>query len=345
MNLQPEADMLEAIRQRLREALKAPVEIAQPGGPLGPDATLHARNHRFVMEMKGSNRLATIRQACAAARAHAGRAGADAIPLVAVPFMGPSGRKACEEANVGFVDAAGNVQVEAPGLFVHVEGRRAQGAVRGRPSSAFAPKSARVARLLLLDPGRWWRRADIASEAGLGKSFVSKITARLRDDGLLAENEAKQVRALNPVHLLEAWQDEYRFRRHGIVAGHVGARSGEELADRFATLARQRGLEYGFTGLAAAAKFAPFAGFRLVAAYVRRVPDDQLLGELGFHRGDKGANLWLVVPNDEGVFAGSKDIDGHVCVSPVQAYLDLQGMPERAKEAAAHLREACLTWR
>lgn len=345
MNLQPEADMLEAIRRRLREALKAAVDIAQPGGSVGPDVTLHARNLRFVVAMKGSNRLATVRQACAAARAHASRAGADAIPLVAVPFMGPSGRKACEEANVGFVDAAGNAQVEVPGLFVHVEGKRAEGGVRGRPSSVFAPKSSRVARRLLLDHGRWWRRSDIAVEAGLGKSFVSKITARLRDDGLLDENEAKQIRARDPVHLLEAWQDEYRFRRHGVIAGHVGARSGEELADRFAAIAKRRGLEYGFTGLAAAAKLAPFAGFRLVAAYVRRVPDDQLLGELGFHRGDKGANLWLVVPNDEGVFAGSKEMGGHVCVSPVQTYLDLRSMPERAKEAAAHLREACLTWR
>jgi hypothetical protein len=202
-----------------------------------------------------------------------------------------------------------------------------------------------LTRLLLLDPNRWWKRAEIAAESGLGKSFVSKITARLSEDGLLVENEEKQIRAHNPAHLLEAWRDEYEFRSHRVIAGHVGARSGEELADRFAALARQYDIQYSFTGLPAAAKLAPFAGFRLVAAYVRHAPEDRLLGAIGFHRGDKGANLWLVLPKDDGVFAGSREIDGHVCVSPVQAYLDLLSMPERAKEAAGHLREVYLTWR
>lgn len=340
-----EAEILEAIRRRLQEVFKAPVEMAQHVGPDGVDATLLAKNHRFAVEVKGSNRLATIRQACATAQSHVDAAGSDAIPLVAVPFMGPSGRHACEEANVGFVDAAGNARFEAAGLFVHVEGKREQAATRGRPSSAFAPKSSRVARLLLLDPSRWWKRSAIAAEVGLGKSLVSKIATRLSEDGLLTEDDSKQIRARNPVHLLEAWKDEYRFRRHRIIAGHVSARSGEELAERFAASARQSGLEYSFTGLAAAAKLAPFAGFRLVAAYLRQPPNDRLLGEMGFHQGEKGANLWLVLPKDEGVFAGSKEIDGHVCVSPVQAYLDLQGMPERAKEAAEHLRKECLAWR
>ena len=341
-----EMDILEPVRQRLEEVLKRSVKAkASSNGHEGPDGFFHAGEFVFVVEAKASNRLASIRQACEQARRFAQEKGPTAIPLVAVPFMGPSGRQACEEAKVSFVDVAGNVHIEAPGLFVHIQGRPNPSSVLGRPSSIFAPRSSRVARLLLLDPKRWWQQKDIAEEAGIGRGFVSKIVARLNSDGLLDANDDGRVRPSNPNLLLDAWKDEYNFSRNRIVAGHVSARSGEELADRFVEAARKHDVEYSFTGLPAAAKLAPFAGFRLVATYLRRPPQETLLQSLGFHKEAKGANIWLVVPNDEGVFAGSKEIAGHVCVSAVQAYLDLLEMPERAKEAAEHLREECLNWR
>ena len=58
-----------------------------------------------------------------------------------------------------------------------------------------------------------------------------------------------------------------------------------------------------------------------------------------------GANLWLVVPNDAGVFHGAAEKDGIHCVHPVQAYFDLKGHSERASEAAERLRNEFLDWR
>ena len=52
----------------------------------------------------------------------------------------------------------------------------------------------------------------------------------------------------------------------------------------------------------------------------------------------KGENVWLVVPNDEGVFHGAAEREGICCVHPVQVYLDLKNHPERSEEAAAQLR-------
>ena len=45
------------------------------------------------------------------------------------------------------------------------------------------------------------------------------------------------------------------------------------------------------------------------------------------------------MPKDEGVLYGSQEVSGLVTAHPVQVYLDLLGHPERAEEAAAHLRE------
>lgn len=90
---------------------------------------------------------------------------------------------------------------------------------------------------------------------------------------------------------------------------------------------------------------APFAGYRLVTAYLRKPAGDKLLQRLGWHEEKRGANLWLIRPNDEGVFHGAQAVAGVECVSPVQAYLDLRGLPERAEEAAEHLRKERLQWR
>ena len=52
----------------------------------------------------------------------------------------------------------------------------------------------------------------------------------------------------------------------------------------------------------------------------------------------RGANVQLVGPDDQGVFDGRRSEDGLPCVAPVQVYLDLLSLPERAAEAADELR-------
>jgi len=54
--------------------------------------------------------------------------------------------------------------------------------------------------------------------------------------------------------------------------------------------------------------------------------------------------VWLVVPRDEGVFYGKVE-RGVWCANPVQVYLDLLSQPERAREAASHLRSELFRWR
>ena len=54
-----------------------------------------------------------------------------------------------------------------------------------------------------------------------------------------------------------------------------------------------------------------------------RRPPEALLKALGFREEARGANLWLVIPNDQGVFDGADDISkAAYCVHPVQAYVE-----------------------
>jgi hypothetical protein len=81
-----------------------------------------------------------------------------------------------------------------------------------------------------------------------------------------------------------------------------------------------------------------------VTLYVNRHPTKKQLAEIRFRQTDRGPNVWLVSPNDEGVFAGSRHIDTVPCVHPVQNYLDLKAHAERSDDAAEELRAQLLPW-
>ncbi|TWT44522.1 MarR family protein [Phycisphaerae bacterium RAS1] len=336
-------DILEALPGVLAELTSLGVSAARNGRT--GERLLRMGPHLVAAVAKSSSRAAAIAQAADSARLAAKRAGPRAVPLVAVPYMGEVGARVCREHKVSFVDLSGNAEINAPGLRIHVAGKPNRFIRRGRPSSVFAPKSSRLARLMLQDPNRPWRQSELAEASQLGAGYVSRICKRLEEDRLVERRQDGAIRSRAPELLLEAWQAEYDFRRHDIRMGHIAAHTGDELARRLVGVFGELSVPYALTGLAAAWLLAPFAAYRLVTVYLRKPPGEKLLQRLKWHEEKRGANLWLVRPNDEGVFHGVESVGGVECVSPVQAYLDLRGLPERAEEAADHLRKERLQWR
>lgn len=187
-------------------------------------------------------------------------------------------------------------------------------------------------------------QSELARETGLDDGYVSKIVRRLAQEEYLDANDAGAVRPRDADLLLDAWRDAYDFGRHRILKGHVFARSGEELLAKMVGPLLQHQERFAVTGLAAAWLYTHFAAFRLMSVYLSSMPLRAVLKEIGFEEEASGANLCLIVPLDEGVLAASQACGGIRCVSPVQAYLDLKGQPERAKDAAAELRKRFLKW-
>lgn len=213
---------------------------------------------------------------------------------------------------------------------------------RAWPSvSPFAPKSSRVARALLLDPERWWVQKELAEHTDLDAGRVSRVVRRLDDDELLAR-DGSRLRPRDPGLLLDAWSDDYRFDRHDIITGQLTG-SGVELARELHQQLDDGDIEHAFTGLPAAWALDQFARFRLVSVYV--TGDPRTVGDaIELRRNERGANVQLIGPDDRGVFDGQHSVDGLPCVAPVQVYLDLGHLPERASEAAEQLRVQGRLW-
>ena len=338
-----EQDILRQVPELLAELAAVQPEFELVRGE-GADLVIRLGNRLLVVEAKSNSQAGAVSDAAEQAAHAARQIGADAIGVVAVPFMGELGQRICREAGVGFIDLSGNASIKAPPLLIHVEGRPNRFVPRGRPSSVFAPKSSRIARLMLLDPRRWWMQQELAESGELGAGYVSRICKRLESERLIERNADRAVRPRDAHLLLDAWRNRYDFAAHKVVRGHVSARSGEELASRVSSVLEGSDHRYAMTGLAAAWLIAPFASYRLVSVYLDALPSEELLEELKCRREERGSNLWLVRPNDAGVFQGGTIVNGMPCVSTAQVYLDLDAMPERSDEAAEHLRKECLQW-
>jgi hypothetical protein len=326
----------------LAELLEEPeprVEQAGPDDVSRADLAMRDGSGRWwLFEVKSSSRPAQVAGAAELLSAYGGEG---VIPVLVVPFMSASGAAAAARAGLNWIDLSGNAHVRAGDLHWIVQGRPDGLRARGRPSSPFAPRSARVTRTLLLDARRWWVQRDLATVTGLDDGSVSRIVRRL-DDEFLLERRDRELRPGDPDLLLDTWAQDYRFGNHDIVPGHLSG-VGIDLARVVAERLDSSDVHHAFTGLPAAWVMDQFARFRLTTVYVAGDPRDAA-ELLGIRPGARGANVQLVGPNDSGVFDGEEARSGLRCVAPVQVYLDLLQLPERASEAAEHLRVRHLRW-
>ena len=346
MNTRERAELGRASR-RLAELLDVQpadmgVQYQAPFAGQVVDALAECRGLTFVLELRGSGSLAHIFRATHLLRDIALHAPESTVPLLVVPFMGASAREHCREMGVSWLDLSGNARISAPGLYVHTDGHRNRSTRPGRPLTAFGAKGSRVARWLLMHPGEMVRQRALADSVGLNEGHVSRVVSKLDELGLV-ERDASGVRVAEPGRLLEAWRDEYRFDRHSVLKGHVSASGGESVAAKLAAGLAAMRVSYAATGLAGAWYWTRYAGYRLATVYLEELPSAESLTALGFRDESRGANTWLTVPNDDGVFDGAQTIDGVRCVHPVQVYLDLKDHPERSAEAAEELRRQ-LDW-
>jgi hypothetical protein len=317
----------------------------QRAGRAGIDFELSAGGRVFLVDFRRSTSAAAVAAAARRLRDQAVQRSLDVVPVLAVPYMGDVGRRVCHETGVNWMDLSGNAFIATPGLRVVVEGKRNLYLTPGRPSNLFAPKSSRVARWLLMHPEESFTQRQIARATGMTEGFVSRIASGLEEQGYLARNEGRSIRVKDPSLLLDAWQEAYRFSQHTVHRGHVGARSGDALTRVVCDVLGDNDVEHAVTGLAAAWMYTQFAAFRVATVYVPVDPPTAVLDRLGYRDDPRGANLWLVVPNDAAVFQGAAERSGVRCAHPVQVYVDLKDHPERAAEAAALLRTEVLHWR
>lgn len=309
------------------------------------DLIQRAGNWEFAVEYKSSGAAQFVIGAIENLTKNFEKVAENVIPVVAVPFMGETGRRLCAEKKVSWLDLSGNANITAPGLRIYVEGKPNKFKSVGRPKDVFAPKSSRITRHLLINPERYITQRELTNETNLDEGLVSRVVREMEKSGLLErDSSGGGVRPQDPDILLDVWREKYTFSKHRLIKGFVAERTSNLAVKNLVETFEINKVNYAVTGLSAAWLVSGFANYRTSSIYLTEEPSEELLKKAKFTKQEKGSNVWLVVPNDEGVFDGASYRENVRLVHPVQIYLDLQGHPERAKEAAERIREEFLTW-
>lgn len=306
-----------------------------------PDMLIHTENLTFVAEVRARSDSSSMHQAVRALNTLYEQ-NQNHIPLLIVPFMGSTGRKICEQEDIPWIDLSGNAHISLPNLHVHVEGKRNKYVKSGRPGSAFSPKSARITRWLLAHPEETFSQREISNATDLYEGYTSRIVKKLESDDLINRDSENRIYVPNRSRLIEAWREDANFSKNTIIKGHLPVTSGDEAMQLIAEASNEYHLHYAATGLAGAWQINHFANYRLCTVYINKRPSSHFFDDISFRETAKGANVWFVLPKDEGVFQCEQKIGQFYCVHPVQVYIDLKDHPERSEEAAESLLNSLL---
>lgn len=267
------------------------------------------------------------------------------VPVLALPWVSPRVAELCAEHGWSWFDLAGNHRLDVPGLL-HLQRTGDEPVhVRPRPTANLSTReSGRVIRALLLPDHagmRWTQRAmqnHCQSNVSLG--LVNKVVRHLRDEAFVEGAQDGGFRLHEPLKLLFAWRDAYRFDRHDR-RGYFTLLQGKKLRDALARLGSQTGGFAAYASFSAAEFQAPHVRQPKMWMYVREQDMSNFEALVEAKRVDSGENLVVLIPDDDGVFylgdGGTMGDNRMSCTNAVQTYVDLYHCGGRGGEAAEAL--------
>ncbi len=269
------------------------------------------------------------------------------VLVFAAPFISPRMAAVCVESGWSWFDLAGNCRIDVPGVL-HLE-RVGQKPVHKRPrpvANLGTAAAGRVVRALLApeNAGMRWTHQTLIRECqpGVSLGLVNKVARYLRDERyveyLPLPDEGLRLR--DPLGLLAAWRDAYRFDRHER-RSYFTLLQGRRLQEALAGLDSRTGGFAAYAAFSAADFQAPHVRQPKTWLFVgaKHVPLFQELAEA--KPVDSGENLVVLIPEDDGVFflgdGGAMGQQRMHCTNAVQTYVDLCHCGGRGEEAAEAL--------
>ena len=268
---------------------------------------------------------------------------ADANFVLALPWVSERLADLCAQRGWSWYDLAGNCRIDIPGLL-HLShtGRPPVHASPRSKGSLRTAEAARVVRALLHPehlPMRWTQREmQKHCQPGVSLGLVNKVVRYLIDEAYLTELEGGGFRLTDPVKLLQAWRDAYRFERHQRLSFFTLLQA-RKLQDALARLDVEAGGRAAYASFSAAEFQAPHVRQPKTWLFVTHemLPRLQSLAEA--KPVDSGENLVVLMPEEDGVFYLGESVgEGRMrATCAVQTYVDLWHSGGRGQEAAEAL--------
>ncbi|MFN0026843.1 MAG: hypothetical protein ACKV2O_06610 [Acidimicrobiales bacterium] len=316
-----------------------PDAVGRITGPDGQAAVL-------LVEVKRSLEGRNVAAVGAQLRSWADRLGVTgAVLIAAAPYLSPATQDVLSTNGLSYLDTTGNVSLRSSSPAIYV---RTVGAIKDPWPTEDALQSLRgrgAARAVraLLDFRPPYGVRELAVRADVPLASLSRAIDLVERDNLLSRIPRGPITEVDWHALIRRWARDYDVARSNQVTTLLEPRGLAALTAKLTKLHKG----YAATGALAAQQYAPVAPTRLAAIYAT---DAVALGDrLGLRPADAGANVWLIEPYDEVVFARTSRRDGLICVNPSQLAVDLLTGPGRdpseGEELLAWMRGHEDAWR
>jgi len=169
--------------------------------------------------------------------------------------------------------------------------------------------------------------------------FTHAVIMSLIDQGHVFRDDLYKSKVTDPVKLIQRWAAYHNYMSMNTFLNyHTFERDIEVF---FFKIKEISGSEYALTVLAGAQLVAPYVRPTTIHFYIKnRNKADDIVRRLNLRPTEKGGNVSMVLPYDEGVFYCATKVNGVNVVSKVQLYVDLFNYPARGEEAAEAMLRA-----
>ena len=169
---------------------------------------IHARDqtYRFLAEVKNVRHFATV----GLVKEQLGKIEPDVLPLLVAPYVTRAIAEHCRELRLPFMDTAGNVYLEAPGLTVYVTGLPRPDEMPDKDRyRAFTVVGMKVLFALLCKPDLAQANyRTLAEAANVALVTVGPVIQDLENRGFLTQRKEKRL-LTEAKRLMEEWVARY----------------------------------------------------------------------------------------------------------------------------------------
>ena len=259
----------------------------------------------------------------------------DKYCVILAPFISEQTAKICKEANVGFLDMAGNCYIAYKSLFIQIHGNKNSTSPKRSLKSIYertSVVSSIILRKLLEDANRKWKLKDLAREAGCSIGQVSKVKDFLLKQAYL--DQCKDgISVIDPRSVMKDWAKVYASRADERVHCYSLA-SIPDLEARISRMNSELGTDCLLTGFSGGVRYQPVVRYQKIHALIGPQNLEKAIEYLGLKKVDSGANVTFIIRYDDCVTHNSRTIKNDKVASPVQVYLDCMSLKGRGEEMA-----------
>jgi DNA-binding transcriptional ArsR family regulator len=241
--------------------------------------------------------------------------------LVVTPWLSKRTQDLLAEQDLSYIDLTGNalLRVDNPPFYLQTMGSERNPAPKERGKAQVrGPKAARLIRLLI-DVRPPYKVGELASAAGLGPGYVSRLLDTLYDEALIERSPRGPVERVDIVGLIHRWASSYDVLDTNRAEPFIAHRGIDGVLDELSNYPAEEP-RFAITGSLAAVRLAPITAPTLLLAYCDG--PEVLARDLGLLPASEGADVILLKPFDPVVWRRNTTESGLRFVAPAQVAID-----------------------